>query len=255
MGGNDRIKNRIVINLDQSSAGQARSSFSPPAIGNQRKRRWPKVLAVLVAFCVFVVIVAVGGVYLWWRNYQTKPAYSVALLIDAAQRNDLPALQSRFDDEALTKNLLTTVRDKASGRYGLSLSDSLQRRIDESLPVLLPQMKDTIYSEVAKEIKGSSERVESKPFVLLALAIPSFVTITTEGDNARVLAPVGNRAIEVSMRRDGDRWKVIDFKDDMLVQRIVDGLMENLPAIGGLDLRIPLTGNQGRRSRRRGRNR
>jgi hypothetical protein len=251
MGANHR-KNRIVINLDQPAPGQPRSSFSPSGMGNQRKRRWPKILAVLAAFCVLIVLIAVAGVYLWWRNYQTKPAYSVALLIDAAQRKDLPALQSRFDDEALAKNLLTTVREKVSGRYGLSLSYSLQRRIDGVLPVLLPQMKDTIHSEVAKEI---SAKAESKPFVFLALAIPSLVTITTEGDNARVLAPLADRAIEVSMRRDGDRWKVVDFKDDVLVQRIVDGLMEDLPAIGGLDMKIPVPGNLGRRSRRRRSNR
>ncbi|HEX6731368.1 MAG TPA: hypothetical protein VF074_15195, partial [Pyrinomonadaceae bacterium] len=188
-------------------------------------------------------------------SYQTSPAYSVALLVDAAQRNDMPALEDRLDDEAIAKNMVATVREKASGRYGGSLSDSLQQRIDGLLPVLLPQMQETIHSEVAKEIKEFSTRAESKPFVVVALAISSFVKITSEGDNAQVVAPLRDRAIEVSMRRDGDRWKVVDFKDDVLVQRIVDGLMKDLPAIGGLDLKVPLPGKSGRRSRRLGANR
>lgn len=251
MGGNNRIKNRIVINLDQPSPGQPRSSFSPSGMGNQRNRRWPKILAALAAFCILFVLMALAGAYFWWRSYQTSPAYTVALLVDAAQRNDMPALEGRLDDEAIAKNMVATVREKASGRYGASLSSSLQRRIDDLLPVLLPQMKETIHAEVAKEIKEFSTRAESKPFVVVALAISSFVRITTQGDNAQVVAPLPDRVIELSMRRDGDRWKVVDFKDDVLVQRIVDGLMKDLPAIGGLDLRIPLPGNPNRRRRRR----
>jgi hypothetical protein len=255
MGGNKRNKNRIVINLDQPESGQPRSSFSPSGMGNRRRRRWPRILAVLAAFCLVVVMLALAGGYLWWRSYQTSPSYTVALLVDAAQRNDMPALESRLDDEAIAKNMAATAREKASGRYGVSLNGSLQQRIDDLLPVLLPQMKETIHSEIAKEIKELSTRAESKPFVMVALAISSFVKITTQGDNAQVVAPLPDRVIEVSMRRDGDRWKVVDFKDDVLVQRIVDGLMKDLPAIGGLDLKIPLPGNSGRRSRRRGSNR
>jgi hypothetical protein len=255
MGGKKRNKNRIVINLDQPESGQPRSSFSPSGMGNRGRRRWPRILAVLAAFCIVVVMLALAGAYLWWRSYQTSPAYTVALLVDAAQRNDMPALEGRLDDEAIAKNVVPTVRERASGRYGVSLSGSLQQRIDDLLPVLLPQMKETIHSEIAKEIKELSTRAESKPFVRVALAVSSFVKITTQGDNAQVVAPLPDRVIEVSMRRDGDRWKVVDFKDDVLVQRIVDGLMKDLPAIGGLDLKIPLPGNSGRRSRRRGSNR
>lgn len=255
MKANERNKNRIVINLDQPSSGQPRSSLSPPGTGNRGKRRWAKILAVLAAFCFLVVLLAITGAYLWWRNYQTSPAYSVALIVDAAQRNDMADLESRLDDEAIAKNIVGTVREKAGSRYGISLSESLQQRIDGMLPVVLPQMRQTIHSELAKEIKEISSRAESKPFVMIALAISSFVTITTEGDNARVVAPLPNRIIEVTMRRDGDRWKVIDLKDDVFVQRIVDGVMKDLPAIGGLDLGIPLPGNQRRPSRRRGRNR
>ena len=251
MAGNKRNKNRIVINLDQAAAGQPRSSFGPPGIGRQRRRRWPKVVAIFAIIGILFVMLIAGGGFLWWRNFQTSPAYSLALVIDAAQRSDMEAFKSRLDDEAIAKNLMGTVREKASGRYGISLSDSLQRKIDGVLPGLLPQLKDKIHFEIAKEIKEFPPKVESKPFVVVALNISSFVTIKTEGDTAQVIVPLSHRVIEVSMRRDGDRWKITDFKDDVLVQRIVDGLMKDLPAIGGLDLKIPLTGNQGRSRRRR----
>jgi len=225
------MKNRIVINVDQARM-PVRSGVAA------RRRRWPKVLALLFAICAVIVLIAAAAVFFWWRNYQTTPAYSLALVVDAAQRDDMAAFTSHLDDEALAKNLEGSVRDKASSRYGFALNQTLQGKIDGLIPTLLPELKDRIHAEVMKEIKGFSAKAESKPFVFIALAISSIATITTEGDNARALVP--EKKIEVGLRRDGNRWKVVDFKDDVLVQRVVDGMMKDLPAIGGVDLDIPL---------------
>jgi len=230
------VKKRIVINLDQPGASpglQSRSSRSG------RQRRWPKVLAILAAFFVLVVLVAAAGVFFWWRHYQTTPAYSLALIIDAAQRNDMEAFNNQLDNDAISKNLLASVRDKASARYGIALNEALQRKIDGMLPALLPQLRERINTEVAKEIKEFSARAESKPFPLVVLAVSSIATINTQGDNARATAAMPDRTIELALRRDGDRWKVVDFKDDVVIERVVDSVMKDLPAIGGLDLKLP----------------
>lgn len=232
------VRNRIVIDIDQPGA----SRTTPLRSGSRvtRSRRWPKVLGILAAFCVVLVLVVGFALFLWWRHYQKTPAYSLALIVDAAQRDDMVAFRNQLDDEQIARNLVASVREKASSRYGLALSDSLQRKIDSLLPSLLPQLKDRIHTEVAKEVKEFSSRAQSKPFVVVALTISSLVTITMDGDNARVTAPISDRPVEVALRRDGDRWKVVDFKDDVLVQRVVDSMMKDLPPIGALDLKIPL---------------
>jgi hypothetical protein len=240
----DPIKNRIVINLDQPGQGRGR------AVSDRRSRRWPRVLAVLAAICAVIVLVVAAAAFFWWRHYQTTPAYSLALVIDAAQRDDMPAFRSRLDDEEIARNLMASVREKAVSRYGVTVGSSLQQKIDNLLPTLLPGLKDKIQAEVAKEVKEFSSRAASKPFVVVALAISSLVTITTEGDNARVIAPIPDRSIEVTMRRDGDLWKIVDFKDDVLVQRVAEGVMKDLPA-SVLDLKIPLLTKP--KSRRRNR--
>ena len=238
-------KNRIVINLDQGRAsGRA-------AIPDQRPRRWLRILTVLAGICLALVAIAAAAAFFWWRHYQTTPAYSLALVIDAAQRDDMTAFRERIDDEQITKNLVATVREKASGRYGLLLTDTLQARIDDLIPTLLSQWKDRVDSEVVKEIKEFSSRAESKPFVVVALAISSFATISIDGDNARAVPPIPDRTIEILMRRDGNRWKIVDFKDDVLVQKVVDGIMKDLPAVGASDLKIPLIRSPKPRRRRR----
>jgi hypothetical protein len=246
----DPIKNRIVINVDQGGhpGSTPRQSY---AGSDRRSRRLFRVLGVLAAICVVIVLIVAAAAFFWWRNYQTTPAYSLALVVDAAQRDDMPAFRSRLDDEEIARNLVVTVRERASSRYGIALSSAVQQKIDNLLPALLPQLKDRIHTEVAKEVREFSSRAESKPFVVVALTISSLVTITTEGDVARVIAPIHDRTIELVMRRDGDLWKVVDFKDDVLVQRVVDGMMKDLPAIGGLDLNIPILKTP--RSRRRNR--
>ena len=233
----DPVKNRIVINLDQPGAASPRVTSRSDQRG--RRRRWPKVLAILVALVFVFVLVAAAGVFFWWRHYQTTPAYSLALIIDAAQRNDMAAFNNQLDNDAIAKNLLVNVRQKAGSRYGIVLNDSLQQKIDNMLPSLLPELKDRTNTEVAKEIKEFSARAESKPFLLVALAVSSVATISTQGDNARAIAAIPDRTIELALRRDGDRWKVVDFKDDVVIERVVDSVMKDLPAIGSLDLKLP----------------
>jgi hypothetical protein len=96
-------------------------------------------------------------------------------------------------------------------------------------------LKNTIHEEVAKELKAFASK-SGKPFVLVALAIPNLVTITTENDKASAKAPMPNRTIELGLQRDGDRWKVTEFRDEVLIQRVVDSVMKDLPAIGAIDL-------------------
>jgi hypothetical protein len=245
MNANEPIRKRIVINLDSPGpGGQVYNS-------KRHGRRWPKVLATLFVLIVLAIgSLAVGG-FFWWRNFQTSPEYSLALIVDAAQKDDMAALQKQIDDEAIAKNLITEVSQKASSRYGLAMNAGLQQQIDTMIPTLLPRLKDTIQSEVAKEIKEFASKSEPRPFILVALAIPRLVTITREGDNAKVTAPLPDRSVELGMTRAGDSWKVTGFKDDEFTQRLVDSVMKDLPAIGKVDLsNIPLL-KSARKPRRR----
>lgn len=217
---------RIVINLD---AGES----APRAPGGVKKRRrWPKILAILALLVLVFVIVAAAGGFLWWRHYQTTPAYSLALLIDAVRRNDAPELQRRIDDEEIAKNMIANVSRKAASRYGLAMTDSMQRQIDRRMLSLTPRLKQTIHDEVAKEIEKFASSSKSGPFIFLVITVPSLVTITTEGDTATASAPLGNRTIELLLRREAERWKVVGFNDELVIQRVVDSVMKDLPAIG-----------------------
>src|ERR1043166_2129487 len=227
---------RIVINLD----GPATETVQRPRTNVRKPRRWLRIFGILVALMFVIVVVAVVLGFLWWRHYQTTPAYTLTLLVDAAQQNDPAEFEKRINDDEIAKNMAATVSQKAAGRYGLAMNSSVQAQIDKLVPVMLPRMKQTIHDEVVKEIKDFASKSEPQPFIFLVFGVPRLVTVTTAGDTANVKAPIRDRTIELTMQRDADRWKVTDFKDDVVVQRVVDNVMKDLPAIGSIDSSSPL---------------
>ena len=236
------MRQRIVINLD----GQRVEGAKPV----RKRRRWLRVLAILALLVLIGVVGAGVGGFFWWRHYQSTPAYAATLLVDAAQRNDVAAFEKLINDDEVAKNMAASVSQKAAARYGYALNSSIQQRIDGLMPTLLPQLKQTIHAEVVKELQDLAAKSEPRPFILLVVTVPRLMTVTTEGDTAKVKAPLSERTIEFTMQRDAERWKVTEFNDDVLVQRVVDNVMKELPAIGAVDANSPLLKKSQRKSRR-----
>ena len=242
-------RKRIVIDLDApASAGSP--AARAPASRAKKSRRWPKVLGVLfVLVLVAIGVAAIVGFFVW-RHYQSTPTYALSLMIDAAQRGDVAEFQKRLDDDEIAKNMVGRVSEKAAARYGLALSTTVKQQIDSTMPSVLQEIKPAIHDEVTKEIQAFAAKSKPQPFILLLIAVPSLMTITTEGDTARATALLNDRRFEIVMKRSNDDWKVIDFKDDVVVQRVVDRAMAQLPAIGQLEKQLPLV-KPGKRTKRR----
>lgn len=218
---------RIVVNFDPSQA---------PA--RRKPRRWLRVLA-LLALVVALIVIAIGvGGFLWWRNFQSTPVYSLALLLDAAQKGDTTDMGRLLDRDEIVRNMTAKVSQKAVSRYGALATTAAQQQIENSV-ISLPNLNQTIGTEVVSEMQSLAAD-QPQTFAQLLLALRSLATITTEGDQAKASAKLGNRTIALTMRRDADRWRVTSFDDDVVVQRIVDSVTKDLPPIGALDSANPL---------------
>jgi hypothetical protein len=228
------MRQRIVINVDGQRAEGSK------AVQKRARRRWPRVLAIFALLVLVGVVGLAAGGFFWWRHYQSSPTYAVTLLVDAAQRNDVAAFEKLINDDEIAKNMAATVSQKAADRYGLALNSSIQQKIDAAVPSLLPQLKQTVHAEVVKELQAIAATSQPRPFVLLVVTVPRLMTVTTQGDTANVKAPLPERTIELTMKKDAEQWKVTEVKDDVLVQRVVDNVMKELPAIGSIDPNSPL---------------
>jgi BMFP domain-containing protein YqiC len=231
----ESARRRIVVPLGQPPAGAGARSVpraATPVIRTARKGRIGKVLAILALLFV-VVLLAVGvGAFLWWQHYQTTPPYSLALLVDAAQRNDMPAVDLIVDTDKIVDNLAAQVMEKAAGRYGGALSGEVNKTIRARVPALLPVIKQQVRSAVTERVRQLSAKADQKPFVVIALAIPYFVTVTTEGDKASAITSIHDQQVKLDLEHSGTVWKVVAVHDDALVQQLVDQVIKELPAIG-----------------------
>src|SRR5438105_9767354 len=126
-------RSRIVINLERalhiSPKGQ-----QPYGTGAKR-RKWPIVLGIIGIVLVGLVI---GG-YFYWQHYKTKPAYSLALAIEAAQRNDAAAFDEVVDTDQIAQSFAPQMIEEANGRLGNALTPAMRQRVDALIPTLLPK--------------------------------------------------------------------------------------------------------------------
>jgi len=237
------MRQRIVINLD----GPAAEGAKPV----RKRRRWPRVLGILALLVLlFVVVAAVGGYFLV-RRYQSSPTYALALMFDAAQRNDVAEFDKRIAGDEIAKNMTATLSQKAAVRYGGSLNSSVQQKIDSTMSSLLPSVKQTVHDEFLNALKAAAP--EQRSFISIVGAVQQLMTVTTNGDSAKATGKMAGHDIELGMRRDADGWKVIDVKDDLIVQRVVDSVMKELPAIGGANTEFPFMKKTKPKRSRRGR--
>ncbi len=211
-------RNRIVINLDQNKPRAARQNGSRGGFG--------RVLLLIGIILVVVVGGLAAGGYFWWRNYQSGPAYALAVFADAAQRNDVETVDSMLDYDAILKTFV------AQTRPGPALGDlplPNLGQIEALSPSVSAKVKQTLQNEVHAEAKRISERAAGKPFLVIALAIGWVVDIKQQENVAQANLNIQNEKIQLTMQRDGERWRIVGVQDDNLTKVLTNAAVRNLP--------------------------
>jgi len=212
-------RNRIVINFDSNLPGSARP-----------RRGWMGRVLLIIGL---VLLILVGGVvaagYFWWRHYQSSPAYTLAVLADAAQRKDTATVDSILDTEKITDDFVAQVRQRTAGSVLNSLWSS---QVDSALPSVTPKLKETLHDEIVKELQRLTEPAAGKPFILVALVIGRFADIKQENNTAQAQVNISGEQLRLTMQSAGDRWRITAVQDDKLAKEISEDVMRNLPAKG-----------------------
>ena len=217
-------RNRIVINLDQA----------PPGSTGKRGTRRGLARTLIIVAVVLLLLVGgiVGGGYAWWRHYQNGPAYSLALLADASQRNDTATVDNLLDNDKVTEDFVAQVRQRATGSFLSSISSTWSAQTDSAMQTLTPKLKQTVHDSFVNELKRLTEPAAGKPFILVALAINSFADIKQENNVAHAAVNIKDEHLQLTMQQDGGRWRITAVQDDKLAQQIADGVKQNLPSTG-----------------------
>ncbi len=216
-------RSRIVIDVDRMRAeAQAKKGR-----GFGRAKRVLGVTGLVVVGALLVLLV---GSYMWYQGFKKSPPYSLALLVDAAQHDDVQAVETLIDADQIAQGFVPQVIDNLAGT-GSQLPPQARASLTATLPALLPRVRETMRDEIARAMKGLSQNEASNlPFFVKALGVRQMATVVERGDAATVTVKAGDRPVELSMRRDGERWKLVTVKDPQLAAGIATRLAQSLPA-------------------------
>ncbi|HVF50514.1 MAG TPA: DUF2939 domain-containing protein [Pyrinomonadaceae bacterium] len=242
-GGGRPKQSRIVINVgDTKQTGGARGPL-------RGRRRTLALVGLVIAGALLLTLI--GGL-IWWQSYKKSPAYSLALLVDAAQRDDVQTVDEYLDTERVAQSLAPQVLNKAmASAGGMGALPAPRKQIEAALPNLLPAMHDEVRAELVRGVKEMSAQGGRMPFFLMALAAPRmWDNIKEDGDTAVVTVKrADNPATELTMQRNENRWKVVGLKDDQLANAIAARVVGSLTAQPAPN--AAPTDNNTRRPRRR----
>jgi hypothetical protein len=223
-------RNRIVIPLDESQtpSGSAR--------GRGTRRGLARLLTIVAVVLLLLAGVVVGGGYLWWQNHKSSPAYALAVLADAAQKNDRVMVDSILDTDKVCDDFVSQVRQRTGGSAVSSITSILPTQADTAVQTVSPKLKQTVHDELIKEVQRLSEPAAGKPFFLVALGITRFADIKEENNVAQVKLNVKDEHLQLTMQpttRPGvTRWRITAVQDDKLLKLVADGITRKLPSSG-----------------------
>jgi hypothetical protein len=207
-------RSRIVIDLDQQT------NVKP----NQSKGRSWRYIGIVLSIITIAITITI---YYWWQNYKTTPTYSLALLINAAQENDMNTFDKYFDANKVVLNSGSKMMDNIGlGGFPL-LTEILSRGVGSDGPKLPPNVTNIIRDKAAQQIKEYAGEYSSKSIILTALSI-SYMSndIKQEGDRTTITMKRWGQPTNIQMQRYNSHWIVVAIENEEMNNRILNSLKE-----------------------------
>lgn len=178
----------------------------------------PVAIAGLV-FLSVLVIAGVGG-FLYYQSLKRTPQYSLALLVDAAKRDDPQTINELIDIDAVVEDFVPQIMTKAVELYGRGMPSVVVEKVAKLAEPIMPAVKDRARAQLALVIRDRTERFARVPFVVMVLGADRYLDFDVTGDTAIVKSKLREHPFEMKMRRNGDRWQIVGVRDDQLATDI-----------------------------------
>jgi hypothetical protein len=243
-------RSRIVVNVEPkppedrtAAVDRWRGKFRARRTDGRRRR------ALLVgAIPLVVVVLLIFGVgYWWWQSFKSSPAYTLALVVDAAERDDREAFERLVDVEGVSRSVVPQVIERVrGGDNALNIAPQVRRQIAQNAQVWLPGVRDQVRDVLMAEMKTLAEKSSARryPFFVRALALSRLGDSKTQGSRtaardrtATLTYQINERPVEFGLREaDGleglPDWKIASVKSDELATRVAEQVAKTFPMMG-----------------------
>jgi len=236
-------RSRIVINVEprppeDRGAGVERWQGVFRARRVQGRRR--RVLSIAALALAGVMLALCLGGYWWWQSFKSSPAYSLALVLDAAERDDQAAFEALIDMEGVSRSVVPQVIERVrGGDNSLNISPQVRRQIAQNAQVWLPGVREGVRGVLMSETKRLAEQSGARgfPFFVRALALSRLGESQTQGEGnaatANVTYQVNERPVEFGLKGSDvegqPNWKVVSAKSDDLAARVAEQVAKTFP--------------------------
>lgn len=227
---------RFTVNLDEPK-NENNSAVKPEIFASSNDQNAPKkkvglgkILKIAAALLVLILIAGAVGGYFYWQNLKKSPQYSLALLVDAARRDDQKAIDELVNTDAVVDDFMPQITDKAVELYGRNLAPATIQRMAQIVAPVLPAVKQRARSEVPNLIREKTRQFENIPSRAIAVGAGNYLDIKIEGDQAFVKSKIPERPLDVVMKRSGEKWQVVAIKDEVLARRVAEKIGQDLIA-------------------------
>ncbi len=227
---------KFTVNLEDEPKIAAKSApkVNAPAFGDyqQPKKKsgclkYAGIFAGILA--VAAVIGAIGG-YFYWQSLKKTPQYSLALLVDAARKDDQKTIDSLVDTDAVVDDFMPQITDKAVELYGKGLPPQALSKIAQIAAPVLPAVKERARAELPNLIRDKTDKLANVPFAAIVIGADRYLDIKQEGETATIKSKIPDQQFELKMKRNGNVWQLIGAKDDKLATKIAQKIGQEIIA-------------------------
>jgi hypothetical protein len=190
-----------------------------------KHRRNFKIALIMVAS---VIVIAGVSVFVYYKQLKKTPQYSLALLIDAARRDDKDGFNQLIDTDAVVDDFVRQVMDHAVDLYGRGVPQGVIDKVRDLASPILPAIKSQAHDRLAAAIKVRTKRFANVPFFVMVFAADRYLQIDLNGDIATVHSKIEDQPLDIKMKRNGDRWQVVGVKDDQLATDVARSIGQEL---------------------------
>jgi hypothetical protein len=196
-----------------------------------RRSRTRKVALIILGSLIAIALLGGTGFYLYWQSLKSTPQYSLALIVDAAKRDDQATVNRLVNIDAVVDDFLPQITGKAVELYGRGLPQSVIQQVARVAAPVMPAIKDRAREELPAAIKQKTSEFGYVPFEAMVLGAGQYLDIKVNGDSATVKSLVPEQDFEVEMKRSGTEWKIVAVKDDKLATNIAQRVGQEIIAI------------------------
>ena len=190
-----------------------------------------KTVLTIAGVLLSLVAVAVLGGYFYWRSFENTPQYSLALLVEAARRDDQAVVDEIVEIDTVVDDFLPQITGKAVELYGRGLSPQTIARVEKVATPVMPALKQRARAQLPGMIRKKTARFESVPFAAMVLGADQYLDIQPNGDSALVRSRLPEHSFEVRMQRNGSGWKIVSVRDEALATEIAQKVGQEIIAV------------------------